>query len=40
MKIFFKLKFLAILLLSFQNIQADEIAVIDMRAAVLSPSCE
>jgi|TARA_S200000501_G_scaffold348625_1_gene363977 outer membrane protein len=36
MKNIFKLKFLAILLLSFQNIQADEIAVIDMRAAVLS----
>lgn len=36
MKNIFKLKFLAILFLSFQNIQADEIAVIDMRAAVLS----
>jgi|TARA_X000000950_G_scaffold89482_1_gene112574 outer membrane protein len=36
MKNIFKLKFLAILLLSFQNIQADETAVIDMRAAVLS----
>ena len=36
MKNIFKRKFLAILLLSFQNIQADEIAVIDMRAAVLS----
>ena len=36
MKNIFKIKFLAILLLSFQNIQADEIAVIDMRAAVLS----
>ena len=36
MKNILKLKFLAILLLSFQNIQADEIAVIDMRAAVLS----
>ena len=36
MKNIFKLKFLAILLLSFQNMQADEIAVIDMRAAVLS----
>lgn len=36
MKNIFKLKFLAILLLSFQSIQADEIAVIDMRAAVLS----
>lgn len=36
MKNIFKLKFLTILLLSFQNIQADEIAVIDMRAAVLS----
>jgi len=36
MKNIFKFKFLAILLLSFQNIQADEIAVIDMRAAVLS----
>jgi len=36
MKNIFKLKFLAILLLSFQDIQADEIAVIDMRAAVLS----
>ena len=36
MKNIFKLRFLAILLLSFQNIQADEIAVIDMRAAVLS----
>ena len=36
MKNIFKLKFLAILLLSFQNIKAEEIAVIDMRAAVLS----
>jgi outer membrane protein len=36
MKNIFKIKFLAILLLSLQNIQADEIAVIDMRAAVLS----
>ena len=36
MKNIFKLKFLAVLLLSFENIQADEIAVIDMRAAVLS----
>tara|TARA_Y200000002_G_scaffold67140_1_gene52035 strand:+ start:6917 stop:7453 length:537 start_codon:yes stop_codon:yes gene_type:complete len=36
MKNIFKLKFLAVLLLSFQNIHADEIAVIDMRAAVLS----
>ena len=36
MKNIFKLKLLAILLLSFQNIHADEIAVIDMRAAVLS----
>jgi outer membrane protein len=36
MKNIFKLKLLVILLLSFQNMQADEIAVIDMRAAVLS----
>ena len=36
MKNILKLKFLAVLLLSFENIQADEIAVIDMRAAVLS----
>ena len=36
MKNIFKLKFLAILLLSFHNIKAEEIAVIDMRAAVLS----
>jgi outer membrane protein len=36
MKNIFKLKFLAILLLSFQNIQAEDVAVIDMRAAVLS----
>jgi outer membrane protein len=36
MKNIFKFKFLAVMLLSFQNIQADEIAVIDMRAAVLS----